>query len=223
MTFKFVHCSPLEKEVVSLFETNLTMSEIAKKLGIGKTTLEKIVKKLGLKRSPRFKYKGYDKKKIVELETLGLTNIDIAKKLGIHVSTLRRIKKNLGILNPTDKTGNIAQKIALSRRYNKLHGIYPDCPNQTNILGKYGDEIIELLKNGISKAEIARRYNVCPATVFNFIYLYGVKAPVVKKCDDIIQLEQAFKNVVSLKQIAANFNCSEKLVANKIKALQWKH
>ena len=36
MKSQLIHYSPLEKEVVSLFKTNLTQAEIAKKLGIGK-------------------------------------------------------------------------------------------------------------------------------------------------------------------------------------------
>ena len=46
MKFKLIHYSPLEKEVVSLFKTNLTQAEIAKKLGIGETTVAYRIKRL---------------------------------------------------------------------------------------------------------------------------------------------------------------------------------
>ena len=222
MKFKLIHYSPLEKEVVSLFKTNLTQAEIAKKLGIGETTLGYVVKKLGLKRSPRFKYKGYDRKKIESLERLGLSRMDIARALKVHITTLKRIYNHFGKDFSTPENPIRTQKRVQSRRLNQLNGTIPDCPNQTNILEKYADEIIGLLQTGVSKAEIARRYNVCPATVFNFIYLYGLSVPVIKKCDNVIRLKQAFEEGNSLKQIAVDLNCSEKSVSNKIKDLKWK-
>jgi DNA-binding NarL/FixJ family response regulator len=222
MKLKLIHYSPLEKEVVSLFKTNLTQAEIAKKLGVGKTSVGNIVKKLGLKRSPRFKYRGYDRKKIESLERLGLSHIEIAGVFGVHITTLKRIYNHFGKDFSTPENPIRTQKRVQSRHLNQLNGTIPDCPHQTNILEKYADEIIGLLQTGVSKAEIARRYNVCPATVFNFIYLMQLNAPVVKKCDNVIRLKQAFEEGDSLKQIAVDLNCSEKSVSDKIKDLKWK-
>ncbi len=211
-----------ETELMHLYQSNKTCSEIAKLLNVSETSLMKAVKALGLKRTVRFKYKGYNKKKIESLERLGLSHMDIAKKLGVHITTLKRIYDHFGKDFSTPENPMRTQKRVQSRRLNQLNGTIPDCPHQTNILEKYADEIIELLQNGVSKAEIARRYNVCVKTVFNFIYLMQLNAPVVKKCDNVIRLKQAFEEGDSLKQIAVDLNCSEKSVSNKIKDLNWK-
>ena len=211
-----------ESEIVNLYQSDKTFSEIAKILNVGESSLTKAVKVLGLKRTARYKKKGYNKKKIETLERLGLSHMDIAKKLGVHITTLKRIYSHFDKDFSTPENPMRTQKRVQSRRFNQLNGIHPDCPNKTNILEKYADEITELLNKGISKTEIARRYNVCVKTVFNFIYLMQLNAPVVKKCDNVIRLKQAFEEGNSLKQIAVDLNCSEKSVSNKIKDLKWK-
>lgn len=211
-----------ESEIVNLYQSDKTFSEIAKILNVGESSLTKAVKVLGLKRTARYKKKGYNKKKIETLERLGLSHMDIAKKLGVHITTLKRIYNHFGKDFSTPENPMRTQKRVQSRRFNQLNGTFPNCPNKTNILEKYADAITELLNKGVSKTEIAHRYNVCVKTVFNFIYLMQLNAPVVKKCDNVIRLKQAFEEGNSLKQIAVDLNCSEKSVSNKIKDLNWK-
>lgn len=211
--------SPREKDIIQLYKTHLTQAEIAKELGIGVSTLALIIKKLGLKRPVQFKYKGYDKKKIIELTRLGLSEVKIAQKLGVVVSTLRRIKKSYGLLVVSDKNKRSSDKRLNTIKTKKELGLSADCPYKTNILDKHYDQIVGLLQSGVSKTEIAKRYGVCSGTVFNFIHLNGLKAPVIKKCDNKKLIIKLFKQGYSHQRIANELHCSIHTVNDKIQQL----
>ena len=209
-------------ELRSLYNSNKTCKEIAQAMNVGESTLTKAIKLLGLKRTPRYKKKGYDPQKIQELISLGISHINIAKKLGISLSTLKRACQCLEINFSTPRLPNIQKKAVETRKYCCLNGIRPTCPNRSNVLEKFADKIIDLLDAGVSKTEIARRYNVSIGTVFNFIYLYQLKAPIIKKTSDVERIITAFNQGKKHREIAEELNCSTKVLSQAIKELNLK-
>ena len=209
-----------EDRIIELYKSEKTFVEIAKILNVGESSLTKAIAALGLKRMSRYKKRGYDIKKIEALEKLGLSHIEISKKLGVSISTLKNIYKHFGKEFSIPQDTVQVEKRIKSRNDNQLNNTVSVCPNKTNVLEKYADEIKELLDAGISKTEIARRYNVCLTTVFNFIYLMQIRAPIIRKCDDTDQIEKLFSHGLSQKNIAKKLNCSEKSVCKKLQELQ---
>lgn len=213
--FLLVKLGITDKMIVDLYKTNKTLATIANELGISAGLLGQRIKELNLKRTKRFQKKAYNKKKIQELDRLGLSQVQIAKKLGIGTTTLTRIRKFYHIELPKQRL--YSKKNIESRTYYKLHHILPESPYQTNILEKYAKQIIELLKQGVSRTEIAKRYNVCTATVFNFMYLYGLHEPVKKKCWNKKEFKKLYKSGLSQKEIAKHLNCAPCTVSHKVK------
>lgn len=208
-----------EEELKRLYKTNKTLQEIAAQLKVSSSILGKSIVALGLKRQPRFKKKGYNKEKILSLEKLGLSHVKIAANLGVSLATLKRIYQYFGLNYAIPQDKLLIKKRQISRNLNKIKGIRPDCPYKTNKLNIYYDEIVDLLNNGVSKAEIARRYNVCNGTVFNFIYLNQLNAPFIGKCGDIVKIKDDFDNGAAQEKIARSLGCSRNTVHKKLKEL----
>ena len=206
--------------IAELYSSELTLEQIAEKLSIGKTTLRNKITEMGIEREPRLRRKNIDKEDILSLEEQGLSYREIAEKLNIHPSTLLIRRKCFGIYNPPQEVIEQQVKAAKVRAENKKAGIKPENKHKYNCLEIYLDEILELLYAGISKAEVARRYNVNPQTVHNLLALYEIKIPVVKKLDGKENtIKRLFNNGLSIQEIANKLGCSASILIPKIKEL----
>ena len=205
---------------IELYNSELTLEQIAEKLSIGKTTLRNKITEMGIEREPRLRRKNIDKEDILSLEEQGLSYREIAEKLNIHPSTLLTRRKRFGIYNPPQKVLEQQAKAAKARAENKKAGIKLENKHKYNCLEIYLDEILDLLYSGVSKAEVARRYNVCQQTVFNLLALYEIKIPVFKKLDGKENtIKRLFNKGLSVEEIAKKLNCSFMTVTTKIKEL----
>ena len=205
---------------IELYNSELTLEQIAKKLSVGKTTIRNKITEMGLKREPRLRRKDISKEEIISLEEQGLSYREIAEKLNIHSSTLLTRRKRFGIYNPPQKILEQQAKAAKSRAENKKAGIKPENKRRYNCLEIYLDEILDLLYSGVSKTEVARRYNVNPQTVHNLLALYEIKIPVFKKLDGKDStIKRLFNKGLSIYEIAKKLNCSFVTVTTKIKEL----
>lgn len=217
-------CHVLDKKIDTLrqlYQSDLPMVQIAKRLGVGKTTLEYKIRELGWQRKPRLKKTSINKQKLQELIRLGLSDRKIQEKLHIGRCVLFRYKKELGLYNADQKKVASGKKGSANRAYYKQTGELAECPYLTNVLEKYQAEIIPLLEQGTPKTEIAKQYNVSLSTVFNFIHLYGLKAPIKKVCDNQDQLiTQAFQEGKSLEDIAKQLHCCPATIQRKVKEIQ---
>ena len=212
-----------ENQLRRLFDSNLSQNEIALRLGIRRTKLAYTLSELGLNRSVQYKNKGITKKQISELQHLGLSHKEISDKLEICPTTLRRLKKKFGLLEIDVTKQQAAYKVTQIKQERILLGLKKEPKYQKNCLEKYVKDIQSLLAQGISKRDIARRYHVCVATVYNLIYLYDLKAPVIKKLDGQEEtIEQLFKQDLSYPVISEKLNCSKTTIRCKVKDLKLK-
>ena len=207
--------------IVELYNSELTLEQIAEKLSIGKTTLRNKISVLGLKREPRLKRKNISKEEIQSLEDEGYNYREIAQRLGIHPATLLIKRKKLGIYNPPREVLEQQAKALKVRTENKKAGIKPENKHKYNCLEIYLDEILDLLYSGVSKAEVARRYNVNPKTVYNLLALYEIRVPVFKKLDGKENtVKRLFNKGLSVQEIANKLGCSVSILISKIKELK---
>lgn len=207
--------------LLSFYKTEMSMREIAECLHVSLTSLYSKVKELGLKRKPRYKKKPIDINLFKELLMLGAPDVNIAGKLGVCTDTVIKLKKKYGFTTQDKQRISKGKKGSACRMHYKKTGTKPVCPTETNILEKYSDDIIQLLKNGTSKAEIARLYGVCYQTVYNFINLYGLSAPVKKICNNQEPLiKEAFAAGESLEDISGKLKCHTGTVYNAVKSMK---
>ena len=208
-------------ELQILYQSNMPVRQIAQKMGVGQTTLCEKIKELGWTRTPRCKKKVVNERKLKELLKLGLSDVQICQKLHIGRYVLSKYKKQLGFYVKDEVRIAASKKAAACRAHYRKKGLRAECPNLTNVLEKYQDEIIPLLEQGTPKTEIAKRYGVCVATVFNFIHLYGIDAPIRKVCDHKEQLiRQAFNEGKTLKDIAKQVKCSPDTLWHKVQEMK---
>jgi len=206
--------------IIQLYASDLTLEQIAEKLSIGKTTLRNKINELGLKREPRLKRKDISKEEIQSLENKRYTYREIAQKLDIHPANLLIKRKQLGIYNPPQDVIEQQAKAAKVRAENRKAGIKPENKHKYNCLEIYLDEIMDLLYSGVSKTEIARKYNVNPQTVHNLLALYEIKIPVFKKLDGREgTIKRLFNKGLSIQEIASKLGCSASILIPKIKEL----
>ena len=206
--------------IAELYASELTLEQIAEKLSIGKTTLRNKINELGLKRDPRLRRKDISKEEIQSLENKGYTYREIAQKLDIHPSNLLIKRKQLGIYNPPQEVIEQQAKALKVRMDNRKAGIKPENKHKYNCLEIYLDEILDLLYSGVSKAEVARKYNVNPQTVHNLLALYEIKVPVFKKLDGKENtIKRLFNKGLSVQEIANKLRCSLSILIPKIKEL----
>ena len=204
-----------------LYKTKMTMEEIAKHLCVSKTSLYSKVKELGLTRERRYKKKPINVKLFKELLALGAPDKNIAKKLGVCPDTVIKLKRQYGFATDDEQKISKGKNAAKCRAYYKKTGTRPECPTSTNRLEKYADDVIDLLENGVAKTEIAKKYGVCPSTVYNFIHLYDIDAPVKKVCDGKEQqIKKAFEAGMSLEDISSQLNCNMLTVYHVVKGMK---
>lgn len=212
--------SSINEKIIELYSSDLTLEQIAEKLSIGLTTLRNKITEMGLEREPRLKRKNIAKEDILKLEEQGLSYREIAKRLNISPGILLAKRKRLGIYNPPQKVLEQTVKAAKSRAENKKAGIKPENKHKYNCLEIYLDEILDLLYSGVSKAEVARRYNVCSQTVLNLLALYEIKIPVIKKLDGKENtIKRLYNKGLSIYEMAKKLNCSFVTVIAKLKEL----
>ena len=210
----------INEHIANLYSTELSLEQIANELSISQTSLRNKITELGLKREPRLRRKNITKKDILFFEEQGLSYSEIAKKLNIHPTTLLAKRKNFGIYNPSQKSIEQQAKAAKARAANKESGIKPKIKHKYNCLEIYLDEILDLLYSGISKTEVAKRYNVNPQTVHNLLALYEIKIPVFKKLDGREgTIKRLFNKGLSIQEIASKLGCSASILIPKIKEL----
>ena len=210
-------------ELKKLYMSELSQLKISKQLNISLTKLRTLIKSYGWIRPTRYKNKGITKRQITELQKIGLSHKIIADKLGICPTTLRRLKKKFGLLEIDISKQQAAYKAKQVKQERVLLGIKTEPKYQKNCLEKYVKDIQSLLAQGISKRDIARRYHVCVATVYNLIYLYDLKAPVIKSLDGKEQLiECLFNQGLSYPVISDKLHCSKQTVRTKVSDLKLK-
>lgn len=213
----------LESQLRRLFASNLSQNEIAVRLGISRTKLASTLKKLGWTRPTRLKNKGISKRQITELQKIGLSHKKMADTLGICPTTLRRLKKKFGISDIDIGKQRAAYKAIQIKQERLFLGLKKEPKHRRNCLEKYVKEIQSLLEQGISKRDIARRYLVSTATVYNLIYLYDLKAPVMKKLDGQENtVKQLFQQGLSYPVISERLKCSKPTIRCKVKDLKLK-
>lgn len=206
------------KKLEKLYQSDMTLTEIAESLKVGRRTLQQKIRELGWKRKPRLKKKSTDANKIKELIDLGVSDKDIQKKLNIGRFVLSRYKKELGLYVEDEKKIAKGKRGVTNREYYKRTGERPESPLLTNILEKHKKEVISLLKEGTLRTEIAKKYNVSRSTVFNFIHLYGIKAPIKQKCDNQEKfITKALQQGKTLEEIAQTLNCHPYTISRYIR------
>ena len=208
------------KALFRLYQSDMSLAEIARQLHVSLSTLKSKIRELGLKREPRLKKKAINEKLFKELVQRGLSNVNIAQKFHISVSTVIKHKKQLGIFSQDEERTARAKKAATCRAYYKKTGTKPEYPFGKNVLEKHKKAIIPLLEHGVSKTKIANRYGVSLSTVYNFIYLYNLNAPVRKICDgreDVIK--ETFDTGKSLEDISKKLNCHTSTIRRAVKGM----
>ena len=208
-------------DLLHLYKTKMSLKEIALRLHVSLTSLNSKIKELGLKREPRYKKKPIDIKLFKDLIKLEASDITIANRLGICTDTVIKLKKQYGFATKDEQRISNGKKGSACRMHYKKTGTKPLCPTETNILEKYSDDIIQLLEDGVSKTEIAEKYGVCTSTVYNFIHLYDIDAPVKKICDNQEKyIQEAFEAGKSLEDISDELNCHMLTTYHKVKDMQ---
>lgn len=211
-----------DEEVKKLYNSNLTMQKIAKKLNVSVTVLyEKLASMQLDKRTPRFRVKNLDKQQIIELQNLGLSKVAIAKKLKVGLTKLNRamLEFNLRQQLSGDELEKFKHTVVKGQEAAK-RGEKTPSRNKTNKLEPFADDIQQLLLDGITKTAIAERYNVSTGTIYNLIKICDLHAPFIKKLDpkeDIVK--KLFMAGFSHEDIAQKLNCCTQLVDKKIKDL----
>lgn len=211
-----------DKEVKKLYNSNLTIFQIAVKLNVSERVLrEKIVTMKLERRAPRFRVKKLDKRKIMELQQLGLSKVAIAKKLKVGLTKLNRAMLEFGLKQPL--SGCELEKFKntiLKGKDPTKGGEKTPSRNKTNKLEPFANDIQQLLLDGVTKTAIAERYNVSVGTIYNLIKICDLHATFIKKLnpkEDIIR--KLFIEGFSREDIAQKLNCCTQLVDRKIKEL----
>lgn len=201
-------------ELKELYQTDMTLVEIAETLNVSRSGLQEKIKELGWTRKSRHKKKSINPRKLKELVALGCSDKQIQEKLNIGRFVLSRYKKELGFYFEDENKIFQGKKGAQNRDYYKKTGEIPECPCYTNILEKHKDEVIDLLKDGTLRTEIAKKYNVSRSTVFNFMHLYGIKSSIIKVCDkneQVVGKQSEFHAAMGL----ANFPYIQKCILER--------
>ena len=203
-----------------LYESDLSLQEIADKMGVSLTTLRNKLKLLKWKRSAKTRKIKLNIKKIEELRKIGLSREDIIKKLKISRETLIRFEKENGIYYE-DPIRQRAYHDAIKKRLERERlGLKPEPRHLWTHLDNYKNEIQELLLKGIPKIQIARKYNVCCATIYNFILLHNLEAPKIRKLDSCKEkIQKMFNQGISTRRIAEELVCSYQSVERILKEL----
>lgn len=207
--------------LLHLYKSGIPIKEIAEELHISQTSLYSKIKELGLKRERCYKRKSIDVELFKELIELGIPGVEIANRLNICTDTVIKLKKKYGYATEDEQKISKGRKGAICRMYYKHTGIKPYCHTSSNVLGNHASDIMLLLKNGISKTEIAKRYGVCTSTVYNFIHLYDIDAPIKKICDGKEQqIKEAFNAGDSITAISQKLRCHTNTISRTIKKMK---
>ncbi|MBE6449950.1 MAG: hypothetical protein E7013_04610 [Alphaproteobacteria bacterium] len=204
----------------SLYETDISLADIAKSMGISLVSLRNKIKELGWKRQRKSLKIKLNIKKIEELQRIGLTTEQILQKLKISRTTLIKFEKENGLYieDPIRKKAYLTSRKTLQEKKSK--GLKAEVRHSWSYLDPYKDDIQSLLLKGVSKSNIAKQYNVCQSTIYNFILLHELKAPLIKKLDDKKEkITKLFNQGKSITYIAKRLDCSDVLIEREIKKL----
>ena len=214
-----------DEEIKKLYNSNLTMQKIAKKLNVSVTVLyEKLASMQLDKRTPRFRVKKLDKQQIVELQNLGLSKVAIANKLKVSKTKLNRAMLEFGLRQQlAGKELEKFKNTVLKGQQEAKLGEKKYSRNNTNKLEKFADDIQALLLDGMTKTAIAERYNVSTGTIYNLIKICDLHAPFIKKLDPKENLiKELFAEGLTQDDIAKKLNCCTQIVKKKIKEMDLK-
>ena len=78
----------LRRRVVELYKMGMSIKDITRELGVGRTTVHRLRKQKGLTRKPRFT--DADRQRATQLQHQGMTLVEIADKLGFSRNTIQR-------------------------------------------------------------------------------------------------------------------------------------
>ncbi len=209
-----------EKRLLEFYHSNLTLSEIADRLSVGKTSLRNKIVELSLSREKQYKWKSISGERILEWERQGISYQDMAKRLQMSTGTLCAVRKRLGIYNPPQSVLASAVQGQRTRADNKKRGYSSQTGRKRNVLDRYYEDVVMFIKAGVKREEIAEKYRVCVGTVSNFMALHGLKYSIRKKLagkdERILKL---YRQGLSHRKIAQKLQCSQATMEHRLKKL----
>ena len=145
---------PPEEEALQMIREGISGAEVAKRIGVSQTTVSNWRNAAGLsgkrggraKNTPHHSTRPHDpgiKEEALQMIRDGITGVEVAKRLGVHKGTVRKWRKAAGL------TGNSGQTPG----------------GGTSPLKEEG---LQMIRDGISGAEVARRLGVHRGTVSNW-------------------------------------------------------
>lgn len=208
------------KKLESLYRADLSIDKIANKLNVSHKSIEMIVKSLGWKRKPVTRKIKLSLQKIKDLKKMGLNREDISKKLNINRTSLIKFEKENGLYVEDPIRIEAYKKSRKTLKENISLGLKPEPRHNWTRLDKYVDDIQDLFLKGVSQAEIAKRYNVCRSTIYNFVLLHNIQIPKVglldSKKDIIIEM---FNKGKSTRAIANSIGHSYQTVKKEMEKM----
>jgi len=192
------------KVMAELFHSGLTLREIASRLGVSVDAVKYRLKKLGLRRGSQVKVNEEVLRRMEELWHKGTKIKDIASQLGLSKKTVSDYLKKLGLRRQVGgrrkvgeeelkvmvelwhkgaSIGEIARRLGLdkstvSKRLCSM-GLrrreHRRCPNVGS------EELLELVKKGLSDAEIAVVYKTTERCVAKLRHKYGIDRRKMKR------------------------------------------
>ncbi len=151
----------LAHEIFDLYESGLTLKEVAKKLDLNVLTVSKTMDKYGVSRRSNSEYKREPVETISYFDTISKEELDTYIQAylngeGIHSMWKRTGKSKYSIRNMLVKNGiDIRQRKVIPKDLEPT--------------------FVELYKSGVSSCEIGRRYNVVHGSVCKILERHGIE------------------------------------------------
>jgi len=157
--------SEIEQEVLEMYQGGMSSSQVAEKLGIGSSTVCRIVKRLDGKVRTNSEAKGVSteiEQQVFEMYKFNINSYQIAEKLGISHATVGNIVRRLG--------GKIRTKSEA----------------QTKAISKVkASQYFRLYEAGYSSRQIAEAYGVSSSTIHGLLKRSGYKLRSLSEANEL--------------------------------------
>lgn len=192
--------SPVKEDLVAAYEPGMSISELARKFGVGSATADRWLKEAGV----YVRVYPFEKKRKGVLETYepGMDIKELAKEFDVSEGTVRAWLKRAGLMRST-RTSTIREKIIrsyvpgmnvseLARKFNVLPGTAIGWLQEEGIYvpskargrkGRKGpkkdkyEKVIRLYQPGMNVAELAREVGVHYTTIIRWLKESGMYEP----------------------------------------------